>query len=79
MNKVASLIFCFLSFTTNAQLKKYTLLECVNIALEKNIRIQQSEFDLEGADIDRGDAIGNFLPRINAQSQHIWNNGLRKK
>ena len=76
MNKVASLIFCFLSITTNAQLKKYTLLECVNIALEKNIRIQQSEFDLEGADIDKGDAIGNFLPRINAQSQHIWNNGL---
>ena len=76
MNKVASLIFCFLSFTINAQVKKYTLLECVNIALEKNIRIQQSEFDLEGANIDRGDAIGNFLPRINAQSQHIWNNGL---
>ena len=76
MNKVASLIFCFLSFVINAQVKKYTLLECVNIALEKNIRIQQSEFDLEGADIDRGDAIGNFLPRINAQSQHIWNNGL---
>ena len=76
MNKVASLIFCFLSFTINAQVKKYTLLECVNIALEKNIRIQQSEFDLEGADIDRGAAIGNFLPRINAQSQHIWNNGL---
>ena len=76
MNKVASLIFCFLSFIINAQVKKYTLLECVNIALEKNIRIQQSEFDLEGADIDKGDAIGNFLPRINAQSQHIWNNGL---
>ena len=35
MNKVASLIFCFLSFTINAQVKKYTLLECVNIALEK--------------------------------------------
>ena len=76
MNKVANLIFCFSFFNINAQVKKYTLLECVNIALEKNIRIQQSEFDLEGADIDRGDAIGNFLPRINAQSQHIWNNGL---
>ena len=76
MNKVANLIFCFSSLILNAQVKKYTLLECVNIALEKNIRIQQSEFDLEGADIDRGDAIGNFLPRINAQSQHIWNNGL---
>ena len=76
MNKVANLIFCFSSLILNAQVKKYTLLECVNIALEKNIRIQQSEFDLEGADIDKGDAIGNFLPRINAQSQHIWNNGL---
>ena len=76
MNKVANLIFCFSSLILNAQVKKYTLLECVNTALEKNIRVQQSEFDLEGADIDRGDAIGNFLPRINAQSQHIWNNGL---
>ena len=76
MNKVASLIFCFSSLILNAQIKKYTLLECVNIALEKNINIQQSEFDLEGADIDKDDAIGNFLPRINAQSQHIWNNGL---
>ena len=76
MNKVANLIFCFSSLILNAQVKKYTLLECVNIALEKNIRIQQSEFDLEGADIDKGDAIGNFLQRINAQSQHIWNNGL---
>ncbi len=76
MNKVASLIFCFSSLILNAQIKKYTLIECVNIALEKNINIQQSEFDLEGADIDKDDAIGNFLPRINAQSQHIWNNGL---
>ena len=59
-----------------SQLKTYTLEECVSIALEKNISIQQSEFDLDGADIDRLDAIGSFLPNINAQSQHIWNNGL---
>ena len=45
MNKVANLIFCFSSLILNAQVKKYTLLECVNIALEKNINIQQSEFD----------------------------------
>ena len=35
MNKVANLIFCFSSLILNAQVKKYTLLECVNIALEK--------------------------------------------
>jgi outer membrane protein len=48
----------------------------VAIALEKNINIKQSEIDLEGADIDKTDAFGSFLPRVNAQTQHIWNNGL---
>ena len=70
-------ILIFLNFQfLFAQLKTYTLEECVSIALEKNISIQQSEFDLDGADIDRLDAIGSFLPNVNAQSQHIWNNGL---
>jgi outer membrane protein len=32
--------------------------------------------DIENAEIDKADAIGSFLPRVNAQSQHIWNNGL---
>ena len=47
-------ILIFLNFQfLFAQLKTYTLEECVSIALEKNISIQQSEFDLDGADIDR--------------------------
>ncbi len=77
MKKIFSfLIFLSAAFLTYAQVKQYTLEECVNIALEKNISIKQSELDLQGADIDKADAFGNFLPRINAQSQHIWNNGL---
>ena len=48
----------------SAQVKKYTLEECVLIALEKNISIQQSELDLEGAEIDKADAYGNFFPRM---------------
>ena len=32
--------------------------------------------DIENAEIDKAGAIGSFLPRVNAQSQHIWNNGL---
>ncbi|MGA0212063.1 MAG: TolC family protein [Flavobacteriaceae bacterium] len=59
-----------------AQVQTYTLEECILIALEKNISIKQSELDVEGASIDKQDAIGAFLPRVNAQSQHIWNNGL---
>ena len=76
MKKTLSFLISLSTFLISAQVKEYTLEECVMIALEKNISIQQSELDLEGADIDRADAFGNFLPRINAQSQHIWNNGL---
>ncbi|MFL2597292.1 MAG: TolC family protein [Flavobacteriaceae bacterium] len=76
MKKILSFLIYLSIFITYAQVKQYTLEECVMIALEKNISIQQSELDLEGADIDKADAFGNFLPRINAQSQHIWNNGL---
>jgi outer membrane protein len=46
-------LLCFLlslsMLKLSAQVKKYTLEECVLIALEKNISIQQSEIDLEGA------------------------------
>jgi outer membrane protein len=76
MKKIFSFLISLSTLLCSAQVKQYTLEECVMIALEKNISIQQSELDLEGADIDKADAFGNFLPRINAQSQHIWNNGL---
>jgi outer membrane protein len=76
MRILLSLFFSLYALILTAQVKKYTLEECVLLALEKNISIKQSELDLEGAEIDKADAIGNFLPRINAQSQHIWNNGL---
>lgn len=76
MRILLSLFFFLYTLILTAQVKKYTLEECVLLALEKNISIKQSELDLEGAEIDKADAIGNFLPRINAQSQHIWNNGL---
>ena len=76
MRTLLSFLLSLSMLKLSAQVKKYTLEECVLIALEKNISIQQSELDLEGAEIDKADAYGNFFPRVNAQSQHIWNNGL---
>ena len=73
---VLSTSLFFFTIAVSAQTKAYTLEECVLLALEKNISIQQSELDLASAEIDKDDAIGSFMPRINAQSQHIWNNGL---
>lgn len=53
----------------HAQEKKlWTLEECVRYAEEHNLTIQQAELDLENAKIDRLDAIGNFIPSLNAQA-----------
>lgn len=71
-----SFAFSLVALTLASQTKKYTLEDCVALALEKNISIKQSELEMDNAEIDKADAIGNFLPRFNIQSQHIWNNGL---
>ena len=59
-----------------SQTKKWTIEECVNYALEKNISIKQSQLDSQLATIDKNAAIGNFLPTINADGSHSWNIGL---
>ncbi|WP_442844459.1 TolC family protein [Leeuwenhoekiella sp. H156] len=56
--------------------QKWTLQECIQRALDENIQIRQAELDLEGAAIDRSDAIGNFLPSFNANSSVSKNTGL---
>lgn len=58
------------------QQKKWTLQECVQYALANNITIQQTELDLQTAEIDRSDAIGNFLPNLNGSANNSWQTGL---
>ena len=58
---ISTALFLF-TFVLTAQMKEYTLEECILIALDKNISIKQSELDLESAEIDKADALGNFLP-----------------
>lgn len=61
---------------TNAQVKKWTLQECVNYAIENNITVQQFMLDVDNAEIDKSDAIGNFLPDLNGQVSLSGNTGL---
>ena len=76
----AVLLFVFTLFTTlsNAQVKKWTLNECVAYALEHNISIKQSELDEQTAKVGRSDAIAAFLPTANTQANHSWNIGLNQ-
>jgi outer membrane protein len=48
----------------------------VAYALENNISVKQSELDFESADILKSDALGNFLPSLNASASNSWNTGL---
>ncbi len=46
-----------------AQKQPMTLMECVTMALEKNITIKQSELRYQDTEINKSDAKGNFYPR----------------
>lgn len=74
-----SLVLLVLScINLQAQTKKWTLAECVDYAIKNNISIKQSELDAQSAVIQKSDAIGNFLPSINANASHSWNIGLNQ-
>ncbi len=74
--KLTILLFCAAVFSLQAQLKKWTLEECVIYAVENNLTVQQFELDLETARLDKSDAIGNLLPDLNGQLNVQQNTGL---
>ena len=79
MKKVTFIIaFVFLATNLQAQDHKWTLRACVDYALENNISVKQSELDLKTSEFNRKDAIGNFLPSLNASANHSWNIGLNQ-
>jgi outer membrane protein len=78
LKNLTVLFVLFVSISSFAQAKKWTLQECVTYALKNNISIQQSELDVKLTEISKSDAIGNFLPNINANTSHSWNIGLNQ-
>ncbi|TMU54353.1 TolC family protein [Flagellimonas algicola] len=74
--KITVIMVVFAMFATNAQMKKWTLQECVTFAVENNLTIEQFELDLESAKIDKSDAIGNMLPNLNGSATVSSNTGF---
>lgn len=77
-NCISFIIILLLSLSIQAQTKKWTLEECVKYAIDNNISIKQIELDSKTADIGKKDAIGNFIPSLNANASHSWNVGLNQ-
>lgn len=77
MKNLFTIIFTVLiAAGATSQTNTWTLQECLQRALENNISIKQSELDIKAAEIDRIDAIGNFLPSLNASGRVSENTGL---
>lgn len=74
-NLYIALLVC-LSLSATAQVKKWTLQECVEYAFKNNISVRQSELDLQTTEVAKKDALGNFLPSANVSAGHSWSIGL---
>lgn len=73
-SKLIVLVALLISTATFSQ-KKWTLKECVDEALKRNISIQQNKFSLEVAKKDVDISKGNFLPNLNANTGGNMNFG----
>jgi len=76
MKKVFFLILVLITVKIQAQDHKWTLRACVDYAIKNNITIKQSELDLKTSEYNKKDAIGNFLPSLNASANQSWSIGL---
>jgi outer membrane protein len=73
--KIIFLFTLVFGFSSQAQSKKWTLKECVDYALKNNISIKQSELDLKISDVEKMEAVGNFLPTLNGNASFSVNTG----
>lgn len=79
-NFIFKTVLLGLFFVTNSGFaqKLWTLEQCVEHALAKNVSVQNTELDVKLAEIDRTGAKAAFLPSINGNANHSWNVGLNQ-
>ncbi|WP_318344011.1 TolC family protein [Flagellimonas baculiformis] len=76
MKSTITTLLLFTVLVSTAQMRKWTLQECVEYAVEHNLTIEQFELDLENAKIDKSDALGNFLPSLSGSASASSNTGF---
>ena len=74
MKHICTVLFLIGTLSSFAQ-KKWTLIDCVNHALEHNISVKQSELDIDLAKQDVVNARGNFMPSLSASASQNFNFG----
>ncbi|MGJ8683795.1 MAG: TolC family protein [Nonlabens sp.] len=73
---ICSIAVLSFAFAKAQQTKQWTLQECVDYAIQNNINIKQADINIAQAELDKKDAIGAFIPSLNASASNSWNTGL---
>jgi len=74
MKHICTVLFLVGTLSSFAQ-KKWTLIDCVNHALEHNISVKQSVLDIDLAKQDVVNAKGSFMPSLSASASQNFNFG----
>ncbi|MDG2139515.1 MAG: TolC family protein [Flavobacteriales bacterium] len=75
--RIAVITIGIFLYTLNLSAQEtYTLKDCIERAIEKNISIKNSRLDLLNSSENKKTAVGNFLPSFNLSGNHSWNTGL---
>ncbi len=69
--RIFSFVLCFISCGFIATAQQYSLKQCIDTALNNNILVQQTELQMQSAEVDRNQAKMNLLPNVNSR----WNYG----
>src|SRR6478736_3809687 len=78
MRKTLLIVCTFLiglSASIAQEVKKWTLQECVNVALENNLRVKRSLYNVQTNQSFLTQSMAAFLPTINAGGSDGWNYG----
>ena len=70
---ISGFLILFSGFTGNAQSKIWTLEECINYALSKNIQIQKTGLTNDRNQLSADQAQANRLPSVNASVRESFN------
>lgn len=68
-------LFAFIAILTQAQVQQMTLQECVKVALDNNLTVKRSVYNVELNSINLLGAKGNFLPTLNLNGSGSQNYG----
>jgi outer membrane protein len=74
---IYSIVLFSFAFAKAQQNNGWTLQECIQQAIDKNISIKNGELDKEVAVVEKRDALGNFLPSLNFSARRTVSQGFQ--